>query len=82
MGKDKQNNGVLIITGEPLAFERKACRRVIETIPLKSITSSECKSTLGHQVVRNHSSHDDLEFKMFSKNAELSLIEAIEACRG
>lgn len=82
-GKDKQHNGVLIVTGQRVAFYRKGfLGEVIETIPLKSITSIERKSTLGHRVIRIHTSHDDLEFKMFSKEAELALIEAIEAGRG
>ncbi|MDU0846319.1 MAG: PH domain-containing protein [Enterobacter asburiae] len=82
-GKDKQHNGVLIVTGQRVAFYRKGfLGEVIETIPLKSITSIERKSTLGHRVIRIHTSHDDLEFKMFSKDAELALIEAIEAGRG
>lgn len=82
-GKDKQHNGALIVTGQRVAFYRKGfLGEVIETIPLKSITSIERKSTLGHRVIRIHTSHDDLEFKMFSKDAELALIEAIEAGRG
>ncbi|EKS6740474.1 PH domain-containing protein [Enterobacter ludwigii] len=82
-GKDRQHNGVLIVTGQRVAFYRKGfIGEVIETIPLKSITSIERKSTLGHRIIRIHTSHDDLEFKMFSKDSELTLINAIEAGRG
>lgn len=82
-GKETQHNGVLIVTGARVAFYRKGfVGEVIETIPLKSITSIERKSTLGHRVIRIHTSHDDLEFKTFSKESELSLVEAIEDGRG
>ena len=37
---------------------------------------------LGHRVIRVHTSHDDLEFKTFSKESELALVEAIESGRG
>ncbi|EIY4985545.1 SHOCT domain-containing protein [Enterobacter hormaechei] len=66
-----------------MAFYRKGfLDEVIETIPLKTVTLIERKSTLGHRVIRIHASHDDLEFKMFSREAERALIEAIEAGRG
>lgn len=82
-GKDTQHNGALIVTESRVAFYRKGfIGEVIETIPLKSITSIERKSTLGHRVIRVHTSHDDLEFKTFSKESEQALVEAIESWRG
>ncbi|MCM6122162.1 PH domain-containing protein [Klebsiella pneumoniae] len=82
-GKDAQHNGALIVTEARVAFYRKGfIGEVIETIPLKSITSIERKSMLGHRVIRVHTSHDDLEFKTFSKESELALVEAIESGRG
>jgi len=82
-GRDKQYNGVLIVTGVRVAFYRKGFfGEVIETIPLNAITSIERKSTLGHRVIRIHTAHDDLEFKTFSKDSELSLVDAIEVGRG
>ena len=54
---------------------------VLETIPLKSVTSVERKSFLGHRVIRLHASHDELAFKTFEKEGEAKLIEAIEAGR-
>lgn len=84
MGKgDKtQHNGVLIVTNERVAFYRKGLLgEVLETIALKSITSIERKSMLGHRIIRLHTSHDDLEFKTFDKIAEGLLVEAIEAGR-
>lgn len=82
-GKDTQRNGALVVTETRVAFYRKGfIGEVIETIPLKSITSIERKSTLGHRVIRIHTSHDDLEFKTFSKESELALVEAIENGRG
>src|SRR5690606_12088145 len=63
-------------------FYRKGIMgEVLETIPLKSITSVERKSLLGHRVIRLHTSHDHLEFKTFEKEGEAKLIEAIEAGR-
>lgn len=84
MGKgDKtQHNGVLIVTESRVAFYRKGMfGEVLETMPLKSITSVERKSMLGHRVIRLHTSHDDLEFKTFDKEGEAKAIETIEAGR-
>lgn len=81
-GKDKQHNGVLIITESKVTFYRKGfIGEVIQNIPLKSITSIERKSTLGHRIIKIHTSHDDLEFKTFDKDAEIILIDMIEAGR-
>lgn len=81
-GEDAQHNGVLLVTKERVAFYRKGfLGEVLETIPLKSITSIERKSTLGHRTIRIHTSHDALEFKTFDKNAEQALIDGIEAHR-
>ncbi|WP_145560889.1 PH domain-containing protein [Yersinia mollaretii] len=82
-GKNTQHNGVLIVTDLRVTFYRKGIiGEIIQNIPLKSITSIERKSTLGHRVIRLHTSHDDLEFKTFSKEGELQLIDAIESGRG
>ncbi|WP_455813022.1 SHOCT domain-containing protein [Pseudomonas graminis] len=82
-GKDTQHNGVLLVTDVRVAFYRKGLLgEVLENIPLKLITSIERKSMLGHRVIKLHTSHDDLAFKTFSKEAELNIIEAIEAGRG
>lgn len=50
-------------------------------MPLKRLTSVERKSTLGHRVIRLHTSHDELEFKTFDKNGETNIVNAIEAGR-
>ncbi|RPE03098.1 hypothetical protein BBB56_06790 [Candidatus Pantoea deserta] len=82
-GKDRQYNGVLIVTDVRVAFYRKGfLGEVLENIPLKAITAIERKSMLGHRSVRIHTSHDALEFKTFSKEGETALINAIEAGRG
>lgn len=82
-GKDRQYNGVLIVSSIRVTFYRKGLLgEVIESIPLKSITSIERKSFLGHRSIKIHTSHDDLEFKTFSKEGEASIINAIEAGRG
>lgn len=78
-GDDAQENGVLLISGERVAFYRKGLLgEVIETIPLKAITSIERKSLLGHRTIRIHTSHDALEFKTFDKATEQALVQAIE----
>lgn len=82
-GKDRQYNGVLIVTNIRVTFYRKGLLgEVIENIPLKSITSIERKSVLGHRSIKMHTSHDDLDFKTFNKDGELELINAIESGRG
>lgn len=82
-GKDAQHLGALIITGERVAFYRKGfLGEIIETIPIRSITSIERQSMLGHKTIRLHTSHDALEFKTFDGTAENQVIEAIEAARG
>lgn len=82
-GKDRQYNGALIVTSVRVAFYRKGILgEVIENIPLKAITSIERKSTLVHRSIRIHTSHDALEFKTFSKEGEVALINAIESGRG
>lgn len=81
-GDKKQHNGVLIITEERAIFYRKGFfGEVLEAMPLKSITSIERHSILGHRVIRMHTSHDDLTFKTFEKDNEAKLVEAIEAGR-
>lgn len=81
-GKDTQHNGILLVTGDRVVFYRKGFfGEVIESMPLKSITSIERKSMLGHHTVRLHTSHDELSFKTFKKSEEEALIQAIEAGR-
>ena len=81
-GDKTQRNGVLLVTCERVAFYRKGLLgEVLETIPLKNITSIERKSLLGHRTINMHTSHDSLEFKMSDKEAEQRLVDAIEAGR-
>jgi hypothetical protein len=78
-GSKRQYNGSLIVTNERVAFYRKGLLgEVLETIPLKSITSIERKSLLGHRTIGIHTSHDALVFKTFNKDGETTLIDAIE----
>ncbi|WP_296059562.1 SHOCT domain-containing protein [uncultured Amphritea sp.] len=81
-GSKAQKNGALIVTESRVIFYRKGLfGEVLETIPLKSLTSVERKSTMGFRVIRLHASHDDLEFKTFSKDGEAEVIAAIESGR-
>ena len=81
-GDKSQHNGVLIVTNERAAFYRKGILgEILETIPLKKITSLERKSMMGHRTIRMHTSHDQLEFKTFEKNKEQELVGAIESGR-
>lgn len=81
-GKDRQHNGVLIVTAERVVFYKSSMfGEVIESIPLKSITSIERKSLMGHNTLRMHTSHDDLAFKSFKKEDLEALVNAVEAGR-
>lgn len=78
-GKDAQHNGSLVVTDQRVAFFRAGLfGQVLETIPLKGITSIERKSFMGHRSIRLHTSHDALEFKTFDKESEQLLVTAIE----
>ncbi|MDM3887038.1 PH domain-containing protein [Pseudomonas sp. BCRC 81390] len=82
-GKNAQKNGVLLVTGSRVVFYRAGIfGEVNESIPLKSITSIERTSFMGHRTIRMHTSHDSLEFKSFKKEQDQALVEAIEAGRG
>lgn len=84
MGKgDKtQHNGALIVTDQRVAFCRKGfLGEILETIPLKKISSIEKKSFLGHYAIRLHTSHDELEFKTFDAQKNAELYQAIEEGR-
>lgn len=81
-GKNTQQNGVLIVTGARVAFYRKGIfGEVLETIPLKAITSIERKSFMGYRSIRLHTSHDSLEFKSFNKEIDQQLADAIDSGR-
>lgn len=81
-GKDTQQNGAMIITSTRAVFYRKGwLGEILETMPLKGVTSVERKSLLGHRVIRLHTSHDQLEFKTFDKDGEAALAKAIDAGR-
>jgi len=81
-GDKKQYNGVLVVTDKRVAFYRKGILgEVLETIPIEKITSIERMSMLGHRTIRMHTSNDELEFKTFSKDKELELVNSIETKR-
>ena len=82
-GKDTPHNGSLIVTNTQAVFHRKGLLgQVLETMPLKSITSIERKSTLGFRTIILHTSHDELTFTtMVAKPEEQSLLDAIELGR-
>ena len=81
-GKDRQHNGSLIVTDQRVAFCRKGIfGEILETIPLKNITSVERRSLLGFRRIEIHTSHDSLSFKILSKETEQALAETIDANR-
>ena len=81
-GSDRQRNGVLMVTQHRVVFYRKGLLgEVLETIPIKTITSVERKSTLGFRTIRMHTSHDKLEFKTLSADAERAVMQALESQR-
>lgn len=72
----------MIVTGARVAFYRKGFfGDVLETIPLRSLTSIERKSFMGHRVLRLHTSHDALEFEYLNKEAYEAVVAAVEAGR-
>ena len=77
-GKDASHLGVLVVTGQRVAFYRKGWfGEVLETISLEKITSIERKTLLGHKTLRLHTSHDQLLFKTFENwSGALAAIEA------
>ncbi|ODS22783.1 hypothetical protein AB835_12415 [Candidatus Endobugula sertula] len=78
-GDNTQHNGALIVTSKQVAFYRKGLLgEILETIPLKSITSIERRPTLRHCTIRIHTSHDDLTFKTLDKEQEAIVVKAIE----
>lgn len=81
-GDNTQRNGSLIVTDQRVVFCRKGLLgEVIETIPLKNITSVERRSMLGFRRIEIHTSHDSLKFKTGDKTAEQALAEAIDTHR-
>jgi len=84
MGKgDKtQNNGVLIVTDKHVVFYRKGVfGEVLQTLPLRALTSVERKSMMGHHVLELHASHDSLKFKAFGAAVMQRLYDAIQSNR-
>jgi hypothetical protein len=77
------HEGVLIVTPERVIFHRKGLLgEILETIPLKKITSIERKSFLAVRTICLHTSHDKLEFKShLKKDEEKKMIDAIEQGR-
>ena len=81
-GGNAQKNGILAVTAERVIFYRAGfIGEIIESIPLKSITSIERKSTLGYKGIRIHTSHDDLKFTTLDSRAENAVVTTIEAHR-
>lgn len=81
-GKNAQHNGSLVVTRERVVFYRKGFfGEIIESIPLKSITSIERRSMLGIRTVALHTSHDALTFKTVSEIDEHLVLQAIEEGR-
>lgn len=81
-GDKKQHNGSLIVTEQRVCFYRKGILgEVLETMPVKSITSIERKSVLGHRTIVIHTSNDELSFKTLKKDEEASVHDAIERVR-
>ncbi len=80
--KDSQQNGAMIITSTRAVLYCEGRRgEILETMPLKGVTSVERKSLLGHRVIRLHGSHDYPEFKTFDRDGEAALTKVINAGR-
>jgi len=82
-GSKTQHRGVLIVTDERVAFYRKGIfGEVIETIPLKAISSIERKSGMVSSTIKMYTSSDYLKFQTFEKDQEQRLMNEIETRRG
>lgn len=77
-GKNRQQNGSLIVTNERLVFFQNGYLfgDIFETIPLSKISSIEQKSFMGHKVITAHTAHDELKFKTFEA---ASMVESMNA---
>ena len=81
-GKDAQHNGALIVTTDRVSFYRKGILgEIIESIPLKNISSIERKSLLGFRKIEVHTSNNSLLFTTTDRATEAAVIEAIEKGR-
>lgn len=81
-GKNKKKTGVLVVTETRVVFYRKGfIGEIIESIPIKSISSIERSSILTLRTIRFHTSNDDLRFSTTEANKEERLLEAIESQR-
>lgn len=82
-GKDAQHNGDLILTDQRVVFYRKGfLGEIFEAIPLDKLTSVETKTLLGHKTLILHTSHDEMEFRLFGAgDLYQSFISELEARR-
>lgn len=81
-GKNKKRTGVLIATDTRVVFYRKGFwGEIIESIPIKSISSIERSSILKLRTIRIHTSNDDLTFTTAIPERETKLVNAIESQR-
>lgn len=66
-GKDKQQNGALVVTPQRVVFIRKGLLgERFETIPVERITSVEARSMMGSRTIVIHTSHDELAVTTFA----------------
>jgi hypothetical protein len=82
-GKDRYPwGGCLVVTNNRVAFYRKGWfSEILETIPLRSITSIERRRLLWNRAIRLHTSHDALEFTGLNALSDKAISDAIEAGR-
>ncbi len=62
-----------------VSYRKGWLSEILETMPLKGVTSIERESLLGHRVIRFHTSHDYPKFKFFDKDVEAALAKAVDA---
>jgi hypothetical protein len=81
-GSDAQHNGALIVTSERVVFYRNGWfGEVIDSIPIKNISSVDRKSMLGFRTIEFHTSNNSLRFTSSDKGAEDGVLAAIDAQR-
>lgn len=82
-GKDRQVNGVLVVTDRRSVFYSKGLlSERVETIMHDKVSSVEKSAMLGHHTVIVHTSGNDLEFKCMISEQANSVYRLIDELKG
>lgn len=82
-GKNKQYNGVLVVTDKRVVFYSKGwLSEVFEEIPHSKISSVFSKKLMGHTTLTVHTSGNDLTFKSLNSDEAIDLQNKINELKG